>query len=158
MNLPVVNNISLAKGTEQEMLARMGKDLPSQLLVKVPEVVYQIMWDIAQSYQGGQSDDERLRYRQIAIFKALKEWAAEAYPSYGIVNFIDFNNQEAEAMNRKIYQNKLGNGTVSDFRVEWGMYVLLGRNATTDLSTDINNLLTSPSKQLDYGNSQEDSS
>jgi hypothetical protein len=146
--LPMINNITLARGTEVQMALWAG-ELPMHILVKVPMALYQNLFDLAQSHQGGQTEEERLRYRQARIFRALKEWTDESYPSYGIVNFIDLNRQEAEAMNHKIYHNRLGNGTTSDFRVEWGMYVLLGLGAVASLKTDITQLLTDPSKQIE---------
>jgi hypothetical protein len=144
--LPMINNIALARGTEQQMALWTG-ELPVHILVKVPTALYQNLFDLAQSDQGGQTEEERLRYRQARIFRALKEWTTESYPSYGIVNFIDLNRKEAEEMNHKIYHNTLGNGTTSNFRVEWGMYVLMGLGAAASLNTDITEMLTNP-KQI----------
>lgn len=85
--------------------------LEDTLLVKIPEIIYQEWYSQAHSMNFAWMSIEQ---RQRVMFDNLRRWALLNYPSYGIVAFEDYSNQEAEEVSRKIGRT-----------ITWGMYVLL---------------------------------
>jgi hypothetical protein len=84
---------------------------PDTILVKVPEPLYQIWYDmILGMIQLGKP----LHIRQKKIFERLQLWVQEKYPQYGIVAFQDLNGKEAGQLSVK-----------TGHPITWGMYVLL---------------------------------
>lgn len=97
----------------EEGMILFGQDIAGTgqfKVVKVPEVVYQIFYDLAQQRHN------RLEQRQRKIFKELCVWVDEAHPGWGIQNFIDLSNTDCKELNFKHAFNNY---------LEWGMYVLI---------------------------------
>lgn len=82
-----------------------------QKLIKVPEAVYEIWYDIA---LGLAQQNATIAYRQKRLFEEITKWVEQKYPGYGMVNFADFSSKEAALMSLKIGKP-----------VTWGMYILL---------------------------------
>lgn len=84
---------------------------PDTLLIKVPEPLYQIWWDIA---LGMAQMDTPIEKRQEVLFKELTDWVQQKYPDYGIVSFEDLSREDARKVSAK-----------TGHPITWGMYVLL---------------------------------
>lgn len=84
---------------------------PDILLIKVPEPLYQIWYDMV---LGMIQLGKPLHERQKKIFDRLQLWVQEKYPQYGIVAFQDLSGKEADQLSAK-----------TGHPIAWGMYVLL---------------------------------
>lgn len=73
-------------------------------IIKVPQVVYQCMYDIAQ-IQGA---TEASKWQ---VMKVLEEWVEETYPDYRMVASIELSAKEAQEAQRR-YPG-----------IGWGIYV-----------------------------------
>lgn len=113
----------------------------NQLLIKVPDPVYQIWYDSA---YGMAAQGCSVEYRQKNLFKQLQEWIAYKYPGYGIVAFDDFNAKDAKKI-----QERTG------YPVTWGMYVLLERGSSMQQVNLIDKLLEEGNKTITDGRLEE---
>lgn len=91
-------------------------------IVKVPEYIYQQMYHIAQLPNSVKENQE-------LVFNALIRFVDEVYTGYGLQNFIDLSDREAQAINTKIASRMIG-GPLEKMKddvlmVSWGMYILL---------------------------------
>jgi hypothetical protein len=71
---------------------------------KLPEMVYQILFNMTQSFDG-------IGTKQGKILKVLREYVEEKFPGETLNTFIDLNNRDVEEVFKRT-------GT----RLEWGMY------------------------------------
>ncbi len=81
-------------------------------VVKVPELVYQIMYDIAQR-------DLSYETKQDLVYQQLINWVDEVHPGWGVQNFVDLSSREANQIREDAAKRDV------HLPVTWGMYVLL---------------------------------
>lgn len=105
-----------------------SRPVPSNI-VKVPDVVYQIMYDLAQRVPEAQ--------RKEKILKVLVDWVSEAYPSKVIMNFSDYSESEAQDMRIK-----------TGYDLHWGMYVLIGDGTYGEATIEQALLEEPPNEQI----------
>lgn len=77
-------------------------------VIKIPEVVYQIMFDTAGN--TGYS----LEYRQTLMLKQLTEFLTDRYPGWGLQQMIDLTAKKADEMNEQYHTD-----------ITWGMFCLI---------------------------------
>lgn len=109
-------------------------------MVKVPYQLYQDFFTLATYHER--------EYARKEIFARLQQWLKGAYPDYGLINFEDYNRDDAEAVNQRLLQQG------KPYRVEWGMYLLIGLGVETDLTRNVTELLTGPENQIENGRQQ----
>lgn len=79
-----------------------------QCVIKIPEVVYQMMFDTASHANYSRSQ------RKVWLYKQLTDYITEQYPGYGLQNMLDFSSDAAKEHNK-----------THNTKVTWGMYCLL---------------------------------
>lgn len=108
-------------------------------LIRVPNMVYQIMCDIAAQF-------DHVQNRQKRVFTVLTDWLHENRPSYGLLQFEDFNEKDAERMNEKLAARG------QQYRIQWGMYLLIGAGMKDlQMSTSMEAILDRPNDAIEDG-------
>jgi len=71
------------------------RDLPGKNIFKVPQVVYQAMYDVALLHQA--SPESKWK-----VMHLLEEWVQESYPGWAMVSSVELSLEEAREAERLV--------------------------------------------------------